>query len=232
MKLNLGCGRVHFPLQPDQALTPELREHLRDMPETCYAPGWVNVDKYPLPGVDEAIDLFRFPWVRSSNGNPFNDDSVDEMWAGHILEHVPHQVRLAAGLPRSIGGSLDYGQLVENLDGLFVFFAEVYRLLKPNGQIRIRCPFGVSYAALSDPTHTRYITPGTFGYFAAEGREDAPFDYRLPFDFQMVGAYELRFTSRWMGEAAKYSQAGIEDLMMKYANVVDEIRITLRAVKE
>lgn len=230
LKLNLGCGRLTFPLARDQEFTPEIKHHLREVPDAVYEPGWVNVDKYAVPGVDETIDLFRFPWVRSSNGSPWNDNSVDEIWAAHIIEHVPHQVTVAVGLPPALAHQ--YGALCARLDGFFMFFAEAYRILKPNGLIHVRCPFAMSYAALSDPTHTRYITPGTFSYLADEGREKAPFDYRLPMDFQMVDNYTLRFTSQWQGEAHKYTQDGINDLMMTYNNVMDEIEITLRAVKE
>lgn len=56
VKLNLACGSV---------------------PEA----GWINVDKYPMPGVDVAHDLDSYPW-------PWADDSIDLILAFDIFEHV------------------------------------------------------------------------------------------------------------------------------------------------
>lgn len=55
MKFNLGCGR--------QA-----------------EPGFVNVDRRPLDGVDVVLDIDG-PW-------PWGENSVDAIRAWHILEHV------------------------------------------------------------------------------------------------------------------------------------------------
>ena len=225
MKLNLGCGRIAFPLVRGAEGYPD---HLQEMPDSVYEPGWVNVDKFAMPGVQEAVDLFRFPWVRSSNGNPFADSSVDEIWCSHLVEHVPHQVRLAAGLPAAL--AREYTPLVENLDGFFVFFYECWRLLKPDGVLHLRCPYGHSIAGMTDPSHTRYLTPGTFTYLLNDERDSAPFDYHLPMAFTM-DPYALRFTPEWSKQLDQYTTTGIEGLLRKYFNVVDELRITLRAVK-
>lgn len=59
MKLNLGCGDT--PLS-----------------------GWVNVDLFPGPGVQQVADLReRWPW---------DDSSVDEARAWHLFEHLPDRV--------------------------------------------------------------------------------------------------------------------------------------------
>jgi hypothetical protein len=229
MRLNLGCGRVQFPLQPDAKLTPELREHLSRLPDSAYAPGWVNVDKFAMPGVQEAIDLFRFPWVRSSNGNPFNDSSVDEIFASHLVEHIPHQARMTDNVPDSLHKV--YWPLVNDLDGFFVFFHECWRVLKPGGLMHVRCPYGNSLAGLTDPSHTRYLTAGSFLYLCDDNREAAPFDYHLPMVFEMIGDVEVHFTAHWQGQLAKYSQAGINELLASQFNVIDELHITLRAIK-
>jgi len=226
--LNLGCGRIIFPL--DKEKPNPFPEHLANLPDSCYEPGWVNVDKYPNPGVNETIDLFRFPWIRSSNGNPFNDNSVDEIWASHIIEHIPHQVALVDGTPPNM--TREYSRLINNLDGFFVFFAECYRLLKPGGIVHIRCPFGLSVGGIADPTHTRYLVPATFSYLAANGRDTAPFDYHLPMNFEMVVPYNMRFRGRWSEESEYYSAKGIERLLYSQFGVCDELQVTLKAVKE
>ena len=165
MKLNLGCGLAQKPKDE----------------------GWVNVDRLALPGVDEAVDLFSFPW-------PFATSSCEEMYAGHIVEHVPHEAREAAGwrgLPlrwrltgdqeaafrRWVNGLL-------SLDGFFAFFAEVWRVLVPGGKIHVVGPYGMSHGAMQDPTHTRFLLPQTFQYLCRQ--EAVTFDYGLPFEFKML----------------------------------------------
>ena len=56
MKLNLGCGRKPMP-------------------------GYVNVDRVKLDGVDVVADLDWAPW-------PFADHSITEIQAWHVFEHV------------------------------------------------------------------------------------------------------------------------------------------------
>lgn len=56
MRVNLGAG---------------------SMPE----PNWVNVDSFPLPGIDVVHDLDTTPW-------PFEDNSVERIKAFDVFEHV------------------------------------------------------------------------------------------------------------------------------------------------
>ena len=227
MKLNLGCGRVVFPLDRDAAIP--YAAHLEPLPDICFEPGWVNVDKFSLPGVQEQVDLFRFPWIRSSNGSPWNDDSADVIYCSHIAEHIPHAVRVSRFIP--LAWRKRYDEMVENLDGWFVFFAECWRILKPGGLLYVRAPFATSNAALSDPTHTRYVTPGSFSYLGGDN-PDAPFDYHLPLKFEQAEPVLLRFTDG-LAEVVRAMPSGLaEKMVYRYFNVADEIRIILRAVKE
>ena len=56
MKLNIGCGK-----------------DIRD--------GYVNVDMFPYPGVDQSIDLTVFPW-------PLESNSADNIFTSHCIEHI------------------------------------------------------------------------------------------------------------------------------------------------
>lgn len=67
-------------------------------------PGHVNVDICGEP--DLICDLSCFPW-------PWEDDSVDEVYSSHFLEHVQ-----------------DFEQTI----------LEIYRILKPGGVIHFRVP--------------------------------------------------------------------------------------------
>jgi len=87
MKLNLGCGA-----------------DLRGLP-------WTNVDwRFPknAPGTNLCWDLNETPL-------PFQTDSIEEIYASHILEHLE-----------------DYEELV----------LDCHRMLAPGGILNIRVPYG------------------------------------------------------------------------------------------
>lgn len=67
-KLHLGCGNV-------------------------IKAGWVNLDAFPLPGVDVVHDLRDFPW-------PFSDNQFEEIHADNVLEHLPDTVKIMEELYR------------------------------------------------------------------------------------------------------------------------------------
>jgi SAM-dependent methyltransferase len=75
-KLNLGCG---FDIHP----------------------GWINLDRAALPGVDVVHDLEKLPL-------PFADGSVDYVLAKDVLEHVDY-ILLMRDLHRILrpGGTLE-----------------------------------------------------------------------------------------------------------------------------
>lgn len=69
MRLNLGCGR-----------------DIRD--------GWVNVDSFPLPGVDHVVDFDNKPVL------PFDDDAVEHSEGSHVIEHLYYPLPFMAELWR------------------------------------------------------------------------------------------------------------------------------------
>ena len=46
--------------------------------------GWINVDVMPYDGIDCVEDLSRFPWC-------WGNESVEEIYASHVIEHFPDQ---------------------------------------------------------------------------------------------------------------------------------------------
>ena len=69
VQLNLGCGR-------------DIRE------------GWVNIDAFPMPGVDVVADFDDKPVL------PFDDDSVDYSEGSHVIEHLRDPLPFMAELWR------------------------------------------------------------------------------------------------------------------------------------
>ena len=222
-RLNLGAGRVILPVTPETQYP-----HLAPMPDGCFEKGWLNVDKYHNPGIQEVIDLFVFPWIRSSNGSPFNDNSVDEIYCSHIVEHIPHQVRQHPMIP--VNWMRKYESLINDYDGWFVFFTECWRILKPSGLIHIVTPYGASYAGMGDPTHTRYILPASFSYFTPN--PNAPFDYHLPCEFKAVSDPLLIFTEYGVEYSKLNDDIALRRAMSTQYNIIDEIRLTMEAVKD
>lgn len=70
-KLNVGCGRNLIP-------------------------GWVNLDSYPLPGVDIVADLETC----GQTALPLADDSVDEFLLSHVMEHIRNVLPMMQELHR------------------------------------------------------------------------------------------------------------------------------------
>ena len=63
---------------------------------TDIRPGWINVDRQKLPGVDVVADLDACARRRL----PFPDDSVAEFLASHVLEHLRDPLSLMQELHR------------------------------------------------------------------------------------------------------------------------------------
>ena len=225
MKLNLGCGRATFPLDREK---PAFADHLKPFFDVQFEPGWINVDKFGMPGVDESIDLFKFPWIRSSNGNPFNDDSADTIFISHLVEHVPHQVSCAVNLPPAMAARAR--KLVDELDGFFVFFAECWRVLKPGGLVYVHTPWPISTPGVADPSHTRQVFPASYGYLAGDNPE-APFDYHLPLRFELAQPLTMRYTNTDRMEP-DWNERQLFSYALNTWDAADELRVVLRAVKE
>ncbi len=95
-----------------------------------YRKGYVNCDMSKAVSPDKVVDLEK--------GLPFKDNSVDEIIANHVFEHIHNFIPL---------------------------MHEVHRVCEKNALIKIKTPFYSSWGQFNDPTHVRFFTPFTFGYF-------------------------------------------------------------------
>ena len=115
IELLLGCGRSR-----------QKKLYMSDHPEW---EGLIAIDHNPDVNPDINYDL----WNTSL---PFLDDSVDEIHAYEVLEHVGKQ-----------GGYRFF----------FDQFSDFYRVLKPGGYFFGTVPLPTSVWAWGDPSHTRVI---------------------------------------------------------------------------
>ena len=85
---------------------------------TDIKPGWVNHDMVRLDGIDIVHDLNIAPW-------PWDDNSIDEVCAKDVLEHLPNTLSV---------------------------MGEIFRITKPGASIYIAVPYWNSWEAITDPT--------------------------------------------------------------------------------
>ena len=92
--------------------------------------GAIGVDGVYQPGVNVLCDF--------EQSIPLKSNSVDILYANHLLEHIQN---------------------------LFQLMEEVSRVCKPGGQVYITVPYYMSSRAFHDPTHLQFISEDTFLYF-------------------------------------------------------------------
>ena len=163
--LNLGCGRIILPGDKPAHHTL-VRDDIYTYPE------WVNVDKNMQPGVDKVMDLFCYPWDLPS-------DSFSGALLSHVAEHIPHEI------------ATNDSDLSQMQDGWFAFFSELWRVLEHGSIVHVLSPYGHSTDAISDPTHTRYLTEFSLRH-SMQPNPDAPFEYNHKLHFDIVENWTFR----------------------------------------
>ncbi len=122
IKLNVGCGRN---IKSD----------------------WINLDLVDGEGVDVVADLEICKELKL----PFKENSVDQILANHVIEHIKNSMPM---------------------------MEELYRISKPGATAVFRCPYGSSDDAFEDPTHLRQYFINSFGYFSQPFYWRADYGYR------------------------------------------------------
>ena len=93
--------------------------------------GAIGIDRNLSSNADVICDLDRFPY-------PLADDSFDELYAIHVIEHVSDVIRT---------------------------MEEFHRLVRKGGRIRIETPHYTDYSSFCDPTHKSHLNSYSFRYF-------------------------------------------------------------------
>lgn len=166
--------------------------------------GFIGVDIIGQPDSQAEVvhNLMKFPW-------PFEDNSVDEVFCAHYLEHIPH------------GDGYN--------DPMFEFMDELFRILKPGGTAKFICPYYTSVRAFQDPTHLRFISEPMFNYFNRTWREDLNQlkHYPVKCDFNIV-KLDHAVSEEFSGK----SQEAIAYNAMHLLNVIYDLQITLQKPKK
>lgn len=185
MKLNMGCGHAGLA-------------------------GWVNVDKYPSPAVDQLVDLEQLPW-------PWADDCAEAVRLCHSLEHMGASSEVFLGIIK-----------------------ELWRICRDGAAIEIMVPHPRHDHFICDPTHVRPITWEAMELFdqdknrqrIASGASNSPLGLQLGVDFRLTNVVQV-VDSQWQ-ERINRGQATREELEFHarhYNNVIAETHMELRAVK-
>lgn len=148
--------------------------------------GFIGVDKFKTKSADIVFDL------QSGKKWPFKDNSVDEVFCSHYIEHV---------------------------SDLCFFWEELYRILKVGGTATIIAPYAWNNRAWQDPTHVRGIVAESFMYLdknfrAANKLEhylaDVDFEYNVI--YTGIDAKWANRTEEARAEAVKYYVNVVQDI--------------------
>lgn len=96
---------------------------------------------------------------------PFKDEEFDLIRCDNILEHV------------------NYIPVLQDL----------YRILKPNGQLEIRVPHFTSRNNYVDPTHRNSFSISTFDFFVKNQTDN---DYYFDFHFSKITCRKIKFLKK------------------------------------
>lgn len=104
---------------------------------------------------------------------PLPDNSVDQAVAIHVLEHIGRQ-----------------GETEE----WFFFWEDLYRVLRPGGELHFISPLWNSVWAWSDPTHSRALAPQCFVFFDQDNYRidnSSISPYRIKCDFKATEPFTM-----------------------------------------
>lgn len=166
--------------------------------------GFVNCDHSSLFNPEYVFDL-------ETDVFPFEDNSVDEVIAYHVLEHLG--------------------------EGYFHCLQELYRVCKKDAIIKIRVPHFLNENMYHDPTHRRPITPVGLNLFnkklnLASNSAASKLGLQYNVDFEVI-----RTHNHLNGEHPRISDLTQmpPEILDAYAfdrfNIYAEVEIDLRVIK-
>jgi hypothetical protein len=190
--------------------------------------GFDGVDISPNAKAKYVHDLNKMPW-------PFHDNSVDEVFSSHLLEHIPGICPRDSRVNVVIGVLLDLPgipkekreQLTALLtpppEGRIAFMDELYRIMKVGAKATIVVPYWANARAVQDPTHAwPSIAEPSFVYYNKGWREANNLTHYLgKCDFDFSYSYQV---SADIGGRSREVQ---DDWIAHRLNTVMDLVVTL-----
>lgn len=172
--------------------------------------GYVNVDASAACAPDQVWDLEQTPW-------PWPDNCAREVLFNHSLEHMGGDAKV-----------------------FLAIMQELYRILAPDGAVRINVPHPRHDDFLNDPTHVRPVTPEMLSLFdrrrndewKAKGNANSPLAHYTGVDFVLIETRVI-IAEPYASElkAGRFPQEALPDALSKFNNVAAEYRMVLQARK-
>jgi hypothetical protein len=170
-------------------------------------PSFVNLDMDPLCNPDYLCNI-------SKDELPFEDNSVDEVYAFHILEHI--------------GG-----------DGFFHLIKELYRVCDDGAIIHVEVPHHRHDEMYGDPTHCRMFTVDTFRLFSKKYNQwhidhfgsSTGFGMKCNVDFEVI-EYDHIFDPDFIPLLQQMEDKQRELFIKSSWNVIKYLQVKLQVIKD
>jgi predicted SAM-dependent methyltransferase len=167
--------------------------------------GFLNLDHDPMSSPDYIVDL-------EHDKLPFEDSTIDEVKAYHILEHIG--------------------------DGFFHLLQELYRVCCDQAIIDIQVPHHRSEVWYGDPTHVRFITVDNMRLFdkkyndwhIIQWNSSSGFGNKLNVDFEIF-EYNFIPNEDWKMRFKEMTQEQVMEVSKNFNNVYYETHIKLMVRK-
>lgn len=160
-------------------------------------PGYIGLDVANVPGVDVVYDLEK--------GLPYHDNSVDEIFCSHFLEHVKDPMKL---------------------------INEVYRILKPGGIFEVVVPHFSNYNSYTF-LHLTYYNVRNFDILDMSKCKLYHYGYNINFkilvkviEFSMKMEYKPTFIEKLM----MYKDGGVFEKWISQLFRATQIRVIMQKV--
>ncbi len=167
--------------------------------------GFLNIDMDPLTNPDFIVNL-------ETDTFPFESNSVSEVKAYHILEHIGF--------------------------GFYHLIKELYRVCEDTAIIDIQVPHHRSEVWYGDTSHIRLITIDNMRQFSKKYNEwhikqwnsSSGFGLKLDVDFEIV-EYDFVVDGYWKPRFKEMTQEQINEVSRNFNNVYEETHMKLMVIK-
>jgi hypothetical protein len=166
--------------------------------------GFVNCDYSDLFNPEYIFDLEKDTW-------PFEDNSVDEVYAHHVMEHMG--------------------------EGYFYCLQELYRVCKADAIIDIKVPHYRNENQFHDPTHRRFITMRGLALFDQEYNLAGPstsskLGLQFGVNFKVISEqHDLNQEYQHFNELEEKTPEEIAIYAQDKVNIYNETHIIMRVIK-